>query len=114
MRGKKKTETAMAALQEETKEKKRPGRKPMTEKEKAEAAKKRAQEKALAANMKPVMVLQYQGEEIDAGQLVEAAKADFKEKKKRTLITSLTLYLKPEERAAYYVINGDYDGKVSY
>lgn len=46
--------------------------------------------------------------------LVEAAKADFHKEKKRTLVTSLKLYVKPEEHMAYYVINGSYEGKVPY
>ena len=44
--------------------------------------------------------------------LVEAAKAQFKAAHKRMPITSLKLYLKPEENAAYCVINGDSTGKV--
>ena len=44
--------------------------------------------------------------------LVEAAKAQFKAAHKRTPITSLKLYLKPEENAAYYVINEKDTGKV--
>lgn len=108
-------ETVVATVAtEESPVKKRGGRKPLTEKEKAVAAKKREEDKALAASMKPVLFLQFQGDEVDTAQLVEAAKADFKSKKKRTPITALTLYLKPEERAAYYVINNEYDGKVSY
>ena len=95
-------------------EKKHGGRKPMTAAEKAAAAKLRAEEKKKAESMVPVMLLQYQGDEVDTATLIEAAKADFKEKHKRTLITDLKLYLKPEERAAYYVINGSSDGKVTY
>lgn len=114
MRGKKKVDAAVAALPAEPKAQKKPGRKPMTEAEKAAAAKKRAEEKALAENMKPTLVLQYQGSEIDTAQIVEAAKADFKAKKKRTAITSLAIYLKPEEQTAYYVVNGEFDGKVTY
>ena len=72
---------------EELKEKKRPGRKPMTPEEKAAAAKARAEEKA---------------------------KADFHAAKKRTLVTGLKLYIKPEEHIAYYVINGEHEGKISF
>ena len=46
--------------------------------------------------------------------LVEAAKADFHKEKKRTLITALKLYVKPEEHMAYYVINGSHEGKIPY
>ena len=56
--------------------------------------------------------MQYQGAEIDLETLVEAAKTDFHTQKKRTRITGLKLYIKPEESAAYYVINEKYEGKI--
>lgn len=96
----------------ELKPKKKPGRQPMTAEEKAAAAKLRAAAKEKAANMKPEFVLQYQGIETDMAALAEAAKADFHSVKKRALVTSLKLYIKPEEGAAYYVINEDYNGKI--
>lgn len=43
-----------------------------------------------------------------------AAKADFRAHKKRTLITSLKLYIKPEEQTAYYVVNEEYTGSVTF
>ena len=93
--------------------KKKPGRKPMSAEEKAAAAKLRAEEKKKADDLKPEIVLQYQGGETDVTALVEAAKADFHSVKKRTLVTSLKLYIKPEEGAAYYVINEDHNGKIT-
>lgn len=95
-------------------EKKRPGRKPMTAEEREAAAKLRAAEKEKADNLKPVLILQYQGAYVDMAALAEAAKADFRSQKKRTLITDLKLYVKPEEHTAYYVINGSAKGKVSF
>ena len=94
--------------------KKRTGRKPMTAAEKEAAAKVRAQEKAKAENLKPEFVVQYQGADIDLAALAEAAKADFRQVKKRTLITELKLYVKPEEHTVYYVINGDCTGSIAY
>jgi len=111
MRGKK---TDAAPRADEPKTKKKPGRQPMTAEEKAAAAKVRAEAKEKAANLKPELFIQYQGSEIDMASLVEAAKADFQQTKKRTLITALTLYVKPEERMVYYVINGNYEGKIPY
>lgn len=99
---------------EELKEKKRPGRKPMSPEEKAAAAKARAEEKEKANNLKPELFIQFQGTEIDLNGLVEAAKADFHAAKKRTLVTDLKLYVKPEEHIAYYVINGTHEGKISF
>lgn len=93
-------------------EKKRPGRRPMTPEEKAAAQKARAEEKAKADNLRPELVIQYQGDEVTLAALVEAAKADFHASKKRTLITGLKLYVKPEESMAYYVVNEQFQGKI--
>ena len=90
----------------------KPGRRPMTPEEKEAAAKAREQEKEKAKNLQPEIILQYQGREINMAALVDAAKADFHKDKKRTLVTDLKLYVKPEESAAYYVINGAYEGKI--
>lgn len=101
-------------LPEDPKPKKKPGRQPMSAEEKAAAAKARAEAKAKADNLKPEVFVQYQDSETTIDALVEAAKADFRQTKKRTLITALKLYVKPDERAAYYVINESHEGKVSY
>ena len=95
-------------------EKKKPGRKPMTAAEKEAAAKARAEEKAKAENLKPEIIVQFQGAEVGVDALVEAAKTDFHREKKRTRITDMKLYVKPEERTAYYVINGKHNGSISY
>lgn len=94
--------------------KKRPGRKPMTLEEKAAAAAMRAAEKAKAENLKPELFIQYQEAQIDMNTLIETAKADFHATKKRALVTDLKLYVKPEERAVYYVINENFEGKISF
>ena len=94
------------------KERKKPGPKPKTEAQKAEDAKKRAELKKAAAAMKPEFILQYQGAEVNVEELASKAAAAFKADHKRTLITSMKLYLKPEENAAYYVINDGESGKV--
>lgn len=99
---------------EEPKVKKKTGRQPMTAEEKEAAAKARAEEKEKAAHLKPECIIQYQGGEVNMDALAEAAKADFHQTKKRTLITALTLYVKPEEHMAYYVINGEHEGKIPY
>lgn len=92
----------------------KPGRKPMTQEEKEAAAKFRAAEKEKADNLRPELILQYQGAEVNIESLAEAAKADFRSQKKRTLVTDLKLYIKPEEHMAYYVINGSYEGRVPF
>lgn len=109
MKGKK-----VAPKSDESTTKRKPGRHPMTPEEREAAAKARAAEKEKADNMKPDLIVQYQNDEVDVASLVEAAKADFHKAKKRTLVTALKLYIKPEERTAYYVINNAYTGSVTY
>ena len=92
--------------------KKRPGRKPMTEEQKAAAAKARAEEKAKAENMKPEVYVQYQDTEAEMFALIDAVKDAFRQQKKRTLITELKIYVKPEEHMAYYVVNGSFTGSI--
>ena len=58
--------------------------------------------------------MQYQESEVSIDALVEAAKADFHQTKKRTRVTAMKLYVKPEEHMAYYVINESHEGKVSF
>lgn len=99
---------------EEMKEKKRPGRKPMTPEEKAAAAKARAEEKEKASNLKPEYFMQFQGVETNLNTLVIAAKSDFRTIKKRTPITDVKLYIKPAEHLCYYVINEKFEGKISF
>jgi len=90
----KKANNEQATAPAEPKEKKRPGRQPMTAEEKAAAAKVRAAEKEKAGNLKPELILQYQDHDTDMAALVEAAKADFHQTRKRTLVTDLKLYIK--------------------
>ena len=104
----------MVSAASEPEVKKKGGRKPMTAEEKVSAAKARAESKAKADSLKPTVIVQFQGSEVDLDTLVEAAKADFRQEKKRTPITDLKLYVKPEERMAYYVVNEKHSGSVSY
>ena len=46
--------------------------------------------------------------------IVEAVKADFVAASKHKRITSLKLYVKPEENAVYYVANDTVHGKVVF
>lgn len=86
----------------------------MTAAEKEATAKVRAEEKAKAESLKPEIVVQFQGSDVDMSTLVEAAKTDFHKAKKRTLVTDMKLYVKPEEHMAYYVINEKFTGSISY
>lgn len=99
---------------ETTEIKKRPGRQPMTPEQKEAAAKLRAAEKEKADNLRPEVIIQFQNNDVKVAELVDAARADFRKAKKRTLVTDMKLYVKLEDAAAYYVINGENTGKVSF
>ena len=107
---KEKTSIQETAAEETVKTK--AGRKTMTPAEKEAAAKARALEKEKAKNLRPEIFVQYQGSEIGVDDVVEAVKNSFREEKKRTPITSLKMYVKPEDRAVYYVINEKFEGKL--
>ncbi|MBQ5568669.1 MAG: hypothetical protein IIT41_05440, partial [Oscillospiraceae bacterium] len=75
--------------------------------------------KAETAAMKAVapkesVYVQFAGVEADVKALADAAKADFKANNKNAKVTDLKLYVKPEERTAYYVVNEKFEGKVNY
>lgn len=93
---------------------KKRGRRPRTAEQKAAAAKAREERKRMAENLVPEVYVQFQETQAEIGDLVERAKVEFHKEKKRTRITELKLYVKPDERTAYYVINGKAEGKVDY
>lgn len=62
---------------------------------------------------KPEYFVQFNGREIDMDDLVAQAKAAFKEENKRTAVLSCRIYLKPEDSAAYYVVNDTFFGKIA-
>ena len=83
--------------------------------EKAVRATKRTAAKAMkSGDFTPVVYVQYQGDEEKVEDLVAAARAAFKAEHLRTRITDLRLYIKPEERAAYYVVNEKFAGRVGF
>lgn len=67
---------------------------------------------ARPAPMKPELYVQYDFNEFNISGLVDAAKAAFKAKHSRVAVKSCKIYVKPQERAAYYVINDDFTGKL--
>ena len=94
--------------------KRRGGRKPFTAAQKAAAAKAREEAIQKAANLTPEVHVQYQDSDAEMQAIIAAAKEDFRSVKKRMRITDMKLYVKPDEQTAYYVINGDFSGKVNY
>ena len=89
-------------------------RKKWTDEQKKAAAAARAERKEKAEAMKPELILQYGGTDVKTDDLVSAAITDFRAIKKRAPITSMRLYIKPEEATVYYVINEQYEGKVNF
>lgn len=59
---------------------------------------------------KVAVYVQHQGKEISEEEAVTAVKADWTGE----TIKTLDLYIKPEDGAVYYVVNGTGDGKVLY
>ena len=53
------------------------------------------------------MTIQFQGKDIVAKDVMEAAKKAYLEANPEGEIKSIAIYVKPEENAAYYVVNGE-------
>ena len=81
------------------------------------ATKKAAAKKTAKAEKKelvPEVFVQFDGNEDVVANVIERAKEAFTADGHRaSSIKSLKVYLKPEEYAAYYVINDTYAGKVN-
>ena len=99
-----KTTKAVAEKAEEVKE---------AVKETAKAPAKRTTTRKTA--VKETVYLQYLGKEINKDDLVKQVKDIWTKelKNKAGDLKSVTLYLKPEENMAYYVINDDVTGSIS-
>ncbi len=87
------------------------------EKETAKAVKAVKQKKTAKKEkeeVKPEVFVQYQGSEMQVADVVGRVKEAFVASGHRvSTIKTLQIYVKPEEAAAYYVINKKYDGKIS-
>lgn len=89
--------------------------------EKVEAATKTVAKKAAAKKaapkkeeLKPEVYIQFQGQEAVVAEVIEKAKKQFEaEGHRASSIKSIQVYLKPEEYAAYYVINQKHAGRVN-
>jgi len=68
---------------------------------------KRAAAKARSKVAKVSIKLQYEGWESDLNAIADSAKAAYEEAHPDTAVKTLELYVKPEEHAAYYVVNGE-------
>ncbi len=96
---------------------KAPAAKAAKAKKPAQSAEKKAASAGRKANAKDastVVYVQYQGVEESVEDLVERIKVTFKAEHKRTAVEQVNIYIKPEDRAAYYVINDRFAGKVDF
>ena len=80
---------------------------------KAEEVKKATAPKKTA--VKETVYLQYLGKEINKDDLMKAVKEIWTKEMKNKVsdLKSVTLYIKPEENMAYYVINNDVTGSIA-
>ena len=63
--------------------------------------------------VKPEIIVQYQNSEVDTAAIEERVKDQFvAEGHKAGFIRKLSIYIKPEEYSAYYVINDKFSGRV--
>lgn len=72
--------------------------------EKVQARARQAGREAASA-VTPILYVQYGGREYACDELVERAKADYREKNKGA-VRSCKLYIKPEENSVNYIISG--------
>jgi hypothetical protein len=75
------------------------------------AAKASAKTSKAVTAPKEIIKVQFGGEEYDFAEIKKAVEADYKGKVKGK-ITTVELYIKPEDKAVYYVINGDFSDKI--
>ena len=104
-------ETALEAPAENPAAKKDPAKKTAT-KTPAKAAEKKTTAKTTrtTAPVETVKV-QFGGDEYDFAEIKKAVEADYKSKFKGKVKT-IEFYIKPEDKAVYYVINGDFYDKI--
>lgn len=55
--------------------------------------------------------VQFGGDEYDFAEIKQAVEADYKSKFKG-IVKTIEFYIKPEDKAVYYVINGDFSDKI--
>ena len=82
-----------------------------TTKAKATASKAKATVEKATSAVKTTAIVQFEGEDRKVDDVVTKAIADFHSKSKNTL-KEIKVYIKPEDRTAYYVANGNYADRV--
>ena len=99
------TAEVKAAEATETKEVKAEAKK--AEEPKKETAKKAPAKRTAAKDIKTSVVVQFAGKEVTEKDLIAAVKKAYTKKGNKVGdIKTIEIYVKPEESAAYYVVNG--------
>ena len=99
------TAEVKAAEATETKEVKAEA--PKAEEPKKETAKKAPAKRTAAKDIKTSVVVQFAGKEVTEKDLIAAVKKAYTKKGNKVGdIKTIEIYVKPEESAAYYVVNG--------
>lgn len=103
------TETVAEAPAKKSTAKKTPARKTAT---KAKSATKTTAKTTRTATVpKETIKVQYGADEYDFAEIRKAVEADYKGKVKGKIKT-VEIYIKPEDKAVYYVINSDFSDKI--
>lgn len=80
---------------------------PKAEEPKKETAKKAPAKRTTAKDIKTSVVVQFAGKEVTEKDLIAAVKKAYTKKGNKVGdIKTIEIYVKPEESAAYYVVNG--------
>ncbi len=81
------------------------------EKQATAAAKKPAAKKTTTAKeTKTSVYIEFNGAKVAVDEVVENVKATYKANGGKAAIKTLEIYVKPEEQAAYFVVNGELEG----
>ena len=102
-------------VEETVKVEKKPAVKKAEPVEKEVAEKKPAAKRTTKKAVKTTLVVQAAGKEVSMEDAIARVKeAWIAEGNKETALKEIALYVKPEENAIYYVVNGDVTGRVDF
>lgn len=91
--------------------KKAPAKKTTTKTTATKTAAKTTKTAKTATAPKETVKVQFGGDEYDFAEIKKAVEADYKGKVKGKIKT-VEIYIKPEDKAVYYVINSDFSDKI--
>lgn len=78
---------------------------------KAASTAKKAASTAKKATEKVTAYVEFAGKQISTAEIADKVRAEYKAEGNKAIIRSIELYIKPEENTAYYVVNGNAEGK---